>query len=110
GPLPLLQSAERRRTVETLDALLDKAATALIRCAPPPRYHRHHPRTVKGQPSNRSGLRADVVRTLLRCFRERLGAPHRSHVATIATFVSGVETDEDYVKKVDVRTKSNKTG
>jgi hypothetical protein len=38
-------------------------------------------------------------------FRRRLGQPYHDHVGTIATLVSRIETDADFVKKVETRQK-----
>jgi hypothetical protein len=104
GYLPIIQAAERRRTVDTLDALLNRTATQLLRLAGSvsrPSWNRQQRTGVRS--SAQQGLRSHVVRLLVQCLRKRLGQPYHSHVAMIATLLSGVETDSDYVKKIDVR-------
>ena len=68
-----------------------------------------------GQNRNRAyrpgALRMRAAEFLPGVFRKRLGHSYRAHVATIATVVSELETDEDFVKKVDRRrSASNNSG
>jgi hypothetical protein len=97
-PLPVIRAVGRRSVVTTVDALLNQTAAALRRIA--------------GEglgPAPQRDLRSLVARSLVQCFRKRLGSPYHSHVATITTLVSGMDTDTDYVKKIDGRSRGDKT-
>jgi hypothetical protein len=97
-PLPVIRAVGRRSAITTVDALLVETAAAL--------------RKIVGErlgPAPQQDLRSLVARSLVQCFRKRLGSPYHSHVATITTLVSGVDTDTDYVKKIDGRSRGDKT-
>jgi hypothetical protein len=48
-------------------------------------------------------LRSRAAEFLVGVFRETLGHPYHAHVATIASIISGKQTDADFVKKVEAR-------
>jgi hypothetical protein len=48
-------------------------------------------------------LRYYTSRFLATKFRQQLNHPYHSHVATIVMVLTGIDTDEDYVKKIDKR-------
>jgi hypothetical protein len=48
-------------------------------------------------------LRSRAAEFLVGVFRKTLGHPYHAHVATIASIISGKQTDEDFVKKVEAR-------
>ena len=53
-------------------------------------------------------LRTRAAEFLSVVFRRTLGHPYHAHVATIATLVSGIETDADFVKKVEAQQSGSK--
>ena len=64
---------------------------------------KHVPRAPQNRHTGNDALRARAAEFLPGVFRKRLGHPYHAHVATIATVISGLATDEDFVKKVDRR-------
>jgi hypothetical protein len=63
----------------------------------------HVPRAAQNRHTGNGALRVRAAEFLPGVFRKRLGQPHHAHVATIATIVSGIPTDADFVKKVEAR-------
>jgi hypothetical protein len=59
------------------------------------------PRAPQNRHMGNGALRARAAEFLPGLFRKRLGQPYHAYVATIATIVSGIETDADFVKKVE---------
>lgn len=66
------------------------------------------PRAKQNRHTGKGALRVRVAEFLPGVFRRRLGQPHHAHVATIATIVSGIETDADFVKKVEAQQSGSK--
>jgi hypothetical protein len=61
------------------------------------------PRAKQNRHTGNGALRVRAAEFLPGVFRKRLGQPYHAHVATIATIVSGIETDADFVKKVEAQ-------
>jgi hypothetical protein len=95
SPCPTIQSPNEREAIVPLDRLLDEAAASLegVKISGT-RWHR--------KPEEEQ-LRHYAARFLARRFREQLNHPYHSHIATIVTVLTGIDTDEDYVKKIDKR-------
>jgi hypothetical protein len=70
----------------------------------------HVPRAKQFRHTGKGALRVRAAEFLVGVFRKRLGHPYHAHVATIATIVSGIETDADFVKKVDAQQSDGETG
>jgi hypothetical protein len=94
-----IQSPSELATTVTLDCLLDEAATALGAV----RIERAKQHGLRAKPADaeKIELRKQAAKVLSQRFRERLGQPYSSHVATIVGLLSGLKTDSDYVKKVE---------
>jgi hypothetical protein len=80
-----------------LDQLLNDAAAALDTAA------RNISRTWQHQKPSGEELRRLAAGVLATTLRRNLNQPYHSHVATIVTILTGITTDEDYVKKIDKR-------
>jgi len=63
----------------------------------------HVPRAKQNKHTSAGALRVRAAEFLVSVFRKKLGRPYRAHVATLATLVSGISTDADFVKKVEAR-------
>ncbi len=62
------------------------------------------PRAKQNRHTGNGALRVRAAEFLPGVFRKRLGHPHHTHVATIATMVSGgMETNADFVRKVEAQ-------
>jgi hypothetical protein len=61
------------------------------------------PRAAQNRHTGNGALRVRAADFLPGVFRKRLGQPYHAHVATIATIVSGIPTDADFVKKVEAQ-------
>jgi hypothetical protein len=97
-PFSVIQSRNPCDAIVPLDQLLDEAAAlleAITARIPNASQHR------KG--TERLRLRHVAASVLAAKFRQELDQPYHSHVATIVTLLSGVTTDEDYVKKISRR-------
>jgi hypothetical protein len=93
------------RQVCTFAELLDKATGWFDELAG------HVPRAKENIHTGNGALRVRAAEFLPYVFRKRLDHPYHAHVATIATIVSGIETDADFVKKVEARQSGpNKSG
>jgi hypothetical protein len=68
----------------------------------------HVPRAKQNRHTGNGALRVRAAEFLPGVFRKRLGQPHHAHVATIATIVSGIVTDADFVKKVEAQQSGSK--
>lgn len=66
------------------------------------------PRATQNRHTGNGALRVRVAEFLPCVFRKRLGQPYHAHVATIATIVSGIGTDADFVKKVEAQQNRSK--
>ena len=92
---PIIQSSNPRAEIVTLADLLERAAELLDSMA------RSIVRTKNTRMGPKSELRSRAANILVSAFRRDLGGPYHSHVATIASVLSGMETDADYVKKIE---------
>jgi predicted component of type VI protein secretion system len=63
----------------------------------------HVPRASQNRHIGNGALRVRAAEFLPGVFRRRLDQPYHAHVATIATIVSGIETDADFVKKAEAQ-------
>jgi hypothetical protein len=120
GPQPLVALASETRTNELLKVLnpltelfeasddserqhipftelLERAARWFDELAAQIPRAKQNKQTAKGE------LRFRAVEFLVSVFRKRLNHPYHAHVASIATILSGIETNADFVKKVDAR-------
>jgi hypothetical protein len=108
-PLPFLVFAPLERQDDLpptipLDRLLDDAATACGLMADNIERAKQHRRPgEKASVAKQIELRSHAAIVLTERFREQLGQYFYSHVATIVGLLSGIETDEEYVKKVKQR-------
>jgi len=94
-PCRMIGRTDLGNAIVPLDQLLDDAAASLLEVRiSGTRWHR---KTAKEQ------LRYYTSRFLATKFRQQLNHPYHSHVATIVMVLTGIDTDEDYVKKIDKR-------
>jgi hypothetical protein len=63
----------------------------------------HVPRARQNRRTGNGALRVRAAEFLPGVFRGRLGHPYHAHVATVATIVSGIDTDADFVKKAEAQ-------
>jgi len=96
-PCRMIRSPDRRKAIVSLDRLLDDAAASLEEVSGKISHTRWHRKTGRKQ------LRHWAIGRLASAFRERLNHPYHSHIATIVTVLTDIDTDEDYVKKIDKR-------
>jgi hypothetical protein len=91
----MIGSPDRQKAIVPLDQFLDDAAASLegVKISST-RWHR---KPAKEQ------LRHYAASFLATRFREQFNHPYHSHIATIVTVLTGIDTDEDYVKKIDKR-------
>jgi hypothetical protein len=91
-PCPIIQSPKRRKSIVPLDRLLDEAAASLDLLA-----------ENISRPSARGSVKSEAAGFLATTFRKVLKKPYHSEVATIVQLLTGKDTDEDYVKKIEKR-------
>ena len=63
----------------------------------------HVRRAKQNRHTGAGALRMRAAEFLVGVFQKRLGHPYHGHVATIATVISRIPTDADFVKKVEAR-------
>ena len=63
----------------------------------------HVPRGKHNRHAGAGVLRVRASEFLVGVFRRKLGRPYHTHVATLATVISEIPTDADFVKKVEAR-------
>jgi hypothetical protein len=90
-PCPTIQS-HNEQAVVPLDRLLDDAAASLDLLA----------KNIS-RPSARGSEQSEAAGFLATTFRKALKKPYHSEVATIVQVLTGIPTDEDYVKKIEKR-------
>src|SRR5262249_9633656 len=96
--------------IEPLDRVLERAAEALDFMARTiPRAGQHRQQTRTASEAKQRQLRSRAA-GLIGGFRKQLRHPYHSHVAIIATPLSRISTNSDYVKKVDNRNLRNPAG
>jgi len=101
---PIIRSASEIVTFERLDVLLRRAAAEFEATAQNiSRAKQHQHPSKKANEATQLEVRSRAANQLARVFRKELRRPYHSHVATIVTLMSGVPTDDDYVKKVAKR-------
>ena len=101
--LPTLTAESEADTIEPLDRVLERAAELLEHMAQKiSRARQHRWQGRKASEARQLQLRSQVA-NLAGVFRKQLGHPYHSHVAMIATLMSRISTNSDYVKKVDNR-------
>jgi hypothetical protein len=95
-PCSIVQSPHRSETVKPLAELLDTAAASLDSVPE---------KILRGQraKSRRTELQRLAASTLASRFRKELNSPYYAHVAAIVAALTGIDTDADYVKKIDKR-------
>jgi hypothetical protein len=94
--IELLEASDgSERQVVPLTELMERAAAWFEARADHVTRAKHNRHTGAG------ALRVRTAEFLPGVFRKRLGHPYHAHVATIATIVSGIETNADFVKKVE---------
>jgi hypothetical protein len=91
-PCPIIQSPNRRKSIVPLDRLLDEAAELLDLLS----------KNIS-RPSARGSDQSEAAGFLATTFRKALKKPYNSEVATIVQVLTGIVTDEDYVKKIEKR-------
>jgi hypothetical protein len=91
-PGPIIQSPKKQKSIVPLDRLLDEAAGSLDLLA-----------ENISRPSARGSVKSEAAGFLAITFRNVLKKPYHSEVATIVQVLTGKDTDEDYVKKIEKR-------
>src|SRR5262249_33581922 len=87
-----------------LARLLDDAAASLDSIAHQISRAKSHRQPVKyGSAARQQELRLRAASFLAEVCRRALNHPYHSHVAVIATLLSGINTNADYVKKSERR-------
>jgi hypothetical protein len=103
-PCGMIQSPHELETIVPLNWLLENAAATLDSVAKEiPRATRHQKPASKAVDSERRELRRRGATVLATTFRREFNHFYHSHVATIVTVLTGIETDADHVKKVEKR-------
>jgi hypothetical protein len=101
---PMIQSPNKRNVAVPLDWLLNDAAAALDEVARKICRTGHHRKPIsKAKHAERLELKRLAVSRLVTAFRDKLNRPYHSHIATIVTVLTGIDTDTDYVKKIEKR-------
>ena len=107
---PSLQSNSKSTETIPLHRLLQDAALLFDSVARRVGRAKQNLQSVKTGTANQRVLRSRAVSLLVRTFRKRFGRPYLVEVATIAQILSGIETDKEYVKKVDQRQRAQRDG
>jgi len=103
-PCPTIQSPNELEAIVPLDRLLDDVAVSLDQAARKISGTRQHRNPAKKpRDAERLELRRLAAGVLAATFRQNLNQPYHSHVATIVTVLTDIDTDADYVKKVEKR-------
>jgi hypothetical protein len=103
-PCPTIQSPNELEAIVPLDRLLDDVAVSFDQVARKISGTRQHRNPAKkARDAERSELRRLAARDLAATFRQNLNQPCHSHVATILAVLTDIDTDADYVKKVEKR-------
>jgi hypothetical protein len=105
GPQPFVALALQSDDTVTLDWVLENAAALFDAVAERniPRARQHRKPAKNPAIDTQSELRRLAANVLVTAFREKLNHPYYSHVAAIVTILTGIDTDADYVKKIDKR-------
>lgn len=98
-------------TTRSLDELLDSGAALfdLMACKIA-RATKHRRPASKVSVAKRMELRSHAASVLVTRFRKELRRPYFGQVAIIAHLLSGVETDSEYVKKIEQMRRSTARG
>jgi hypothetical protein len=103
-PCPTIQSPNEMEAIVPLDRLLEDVAASFDQAARKISGTRQHRNPAKkGRDAERSEVRRLAARALAATLRQNLNQPYHSHVATIVAVLTGIDTDADYVKKVEKR-------
>jgi hypothetical protein len=89
---PVIRSRSESDVIVPLDQLLDEAAASLDLLA-----------ENISRPSARGSYQSEAAGFLATTFRKALKKPYHSEVATIVQILTGIVTDQDYVKKIEKR-------
>jgi hypothetical protein len=101
---PAIQSSSKRRNVVPLDQVLNDAAALIDKVAKKISRAKQHRRPSKSaRVAESEELRSRAASVLVHAFRDRLGHAYHSHIATIVELLSGITTDDGFVKKVEKR-------
>jgi hypothetical protein len=101
---PLIQSSKDCAENVPLAQLLERAAASLDFMAHQISRAKSHRQPLKhGSAATQQELRLRAASLLAEVFRRALNHPYHSHVAVIATLLSGINTNADYVKKSERR-------
>ena len=101
----VIEASGPERQVVPIAILLERGAAwfeALTQQVVPRSKQNRRP-AAKASEAYADERRSRAAEFLVGVFRRALGHPYHAHVATIATIVSGIETDADFVKKVEAR-------
>ena len=63
----------------------------------------HVPRAKQNRHTGAGARQLRAAEFLVGVFRRKFGRPYHAHVATLATVISGIPTDADFVKKIEAR-------
>jgi hypothetical protein len=108
---PIFQSYTDNTMTMPLDRLLEDATTSFDLVAHNiGRAKKHRRPASNADATEQRDLRSRAVSVLLRTFRKWFARPYLVEVATIAQILSGIETDKEYVKKVDQRQRAQRDG
>jgi hypothetical protein len=103
-PFPIIQGSTGYVTIVPLDRLLAEAAALLdSRAREISRASTHRRRAKNPSEAGQQALRERASTVLTGAFRRALDRPYHSQVATITSLISGIRTNEDYVKKLEMR-------
>ena len=106
---PLIQSSKDCAENVPLAQLLDRAAASLDSMAHQISRAKSHRQPVKNASAPTQQEMRSRASFLAEVFRRALNHPYHSHVAVIATLLSGINTNADYVKKCERREPRDKT-
>jgi hypothetical protein len=100
--LLVVPSSSEEEALVSLSRLLDDAAPAIDAVSQrAPRATQNRRPAKMASEARAQELRLGASKYLVETFRQHLGQPYHAHVATIATIVSKIKTDADFVKKAE---------
>jgi hypothetical protein len=104
-PFPAIWGPGESPNIVALDWLLDRAAASIDSVTDTNiRAKLHRPPSERPSKAlHNQELRKLAASRLVRVFVEELGQPFYEHVAAVVTFLSGIDTEADYVKKLAKR-------
>ena len=101
----VIEASGPEREVVPIATLLERGAAwfeALTQQVVPRSKQNRRP-AARASEAYAAELRSRAAEFLVGVFGETLGHPYQGYVAIIATILSGIETDADFVKKVERR-------